>query len=1795
MKNTFLKKALTLFIVSLASVVMIKSSIFAFEKNQRLSAIKEKNILHSKVRISKDLKDGQYEASSEGYGGLLTVRISIENGKLTDIKIISHNETEEYFKKALAVIDEILRKGSVNVDSVSGATISSNAIKDAVAKALQKAGSKEKIKVKTKKKDRKKVEGLKDGEYLGSANGYGGILTVKVTIKNGKISAIDVISQNETPQYFRRAYAVINQILSTGSVNVDSISGATVSSNALKMAVADAIQKAGSKQQAKVQAVNNSSNANNRRGNLAGSVTIGNEDLKDGVYTGSGQGYNGPINVRVTIANGLIKNIEILSYSDDNPYFNRARSVLSRILGKPGKSVDTVSGATYSSRGIIDAVNNAIAKAGSKNQKVKQTKPSPSKNKKSNKNQKTGKSIGIGNSNKKLKDGIYEGISEGFNGPIKVRVTISKGSITNVEILSHNEDSAYFSKAKSVIEKILGKPGKSVDTVSGATFSSGGIINAVNDAVSKAGGETIPLIPDKKPEKKPDKKPGKEKDKKPGKKPNENPLKPDPKKTYKDGIYEGISEGFNGPIKVRVTISKGSITNVEILSHNEDSAYFSKAKSVIEKILGKPGKSVDTVSGATFSSGGIINAVNDAVSKAGGETIPSIPDKKPEKKPDVKPEENPGKKPEDKPGKKPEENIDDALKKYYNNQPLKDGEYTGWGIGYINTKKTRTYIRVKNGEISEIKVGLNSEYGDDMGPFRKKAEKILSFLKGKEARLNIAKMGLYREYFEIIRNSKNPKEKVDDLFGKEYLNHLKGFRGDNSESDLTLLSRTVKAYMSNRYGSKELFDSISGATVSASGISAATREAAEKSSNDYKTNTDVKEISIISPKNKNIEVNKGDGVDFSELKVKITKKDGSSKELGWKDFQANGISIKDSDGKTIENGNDLKKYGDTRIIKAKVVHEKSLSYDEFRILVGNYSKDYIIGLEYSADGKKWYKIDKVEMDYADSRNIASHQTIDAPKSFEFEKVKIRLVSKKGNRYEYVTDKLPVNRQVQYKLLEGDNPNLPKIIYAKFELSGKESDKHLVEEKENGQKEKEKPQRKEEIEVDQKVIDTSLMESNGQKWIEGQPIRPATVTSLDPEAKIVGEIEGLPKGLTFDGKTITGTIDPIDKGWPEDGSGFKTIKLKFKAEKGDKLLVRTIEYWLYRDKDRDGISDDDDIDQGEKFTPLRANSQAIIVNGKAPSLEEYKAKFSNIPKDGSVEVSFKKEPDYSKVSERPQRVYLQFKAKNTKEVGEAYVMVVVKKAAENEKPQGKEEIEVDQKVIDTSLMESNGQQWIEGKEILPATVTSLDPEAKIVGEIEGLPKGLIFDGKTITGIPERSDKGWPEDGSGIKTLTLKFKAEKGDKLLVRKITYWLYRDKDRDGLADGDEKDLGEKFTPQRANSQAIIVDGKAPSLEDYKAKFSNIPKDGSVEVSFKKEPDYSKVSERPQRVYLQFKAKNTKEVGEAYVMVVVKKAAKNEKPQTKEEIEVDQKVIDTSLMESNGQKWVEGQSIRPATVTSLLDDANILPEIEGLPKGLKFDGKTITGTPERSDEGWPADGSGFKTIKLKFKAEKGDKILVRTVEYWLYRDKDRDGISDDEDIDQGEKFTPISSNRQPIIVEGKAPSLEDYKAKFSNIPKDGSVEVSFKKEPDYSKVSDRPQRVYLQFKSKYSKEVGEAYVMVIVKKAVKKENKEVRSLNQKAKKKKEEIKENSVKKTKEENSNSQPVDNKKDTKENESKTKSSNKDLETKSSNKDLEKSEKKSDFENTQNSENSNLPPLEIKKESPVIEDENDSDKKVQ
>ena len=1080
-----------------------------------------------------------------------------------------------------------------------------NAAKEKAAKEAQAIGSEV------------STEGLKDGEYEGTATGYGGPLTVRITVKGGKLTDIKVVSQTETPEYFNRAKAVIGKILSSGNVNVDSVSGATISSNAIKKAVADALSKAGSKQQAKVTPVKKDArSAKGRKGNAAGTFSIGSANLNDGVYTGSGQGYNGPIRVRVTVSGGNITNVEILSNSDDAPFFNRAKAVIGRLLGSPGKSVDTVSGATYSSRGIIDAVRNALSGAG-------------------------------------------------------------KTSVTN-------------------------------------TSSS----------------TNTPATPDNKP--------------------------------------------------------------------NEDN-------------------------------------VSPAVNPETGD--PAY--------------------------------VDAALRKHYPGDKLKDGDYTGIGIGYLNPGGIKTYITVKDGEISSLRVGVGDDYRDDMGPFRSQAENVIPFLQGKDGRWNIAKLGLYREYFEAIRKSTDPKAKVKELLGDKYVGMLSGLSGNNTVSDLTLMSRAVKAYMNDRYEGKKMFDSVSGATISASGISAATKEASNKSANDYKTNSGIKEISIVSPKSKAVEVNTGSPVDFSNLKVKVVKRDGTESEVAWNDFEANGLSITDEDGNAIENGSDLKAYGDKKVIKAKVIHKQSLSYDNFRILVGRYSKDYIVGLEYSKDGAKWYKADSLNKDSDDINKIDDQQVIDAPTSFEFENVKVRLVSKEGHRYEYTADQTPVSKKVKYTVVKDENPNAPQALFVTFKLSGTEADKQLVENNSGNTENPVTPGTTEptenlpEVNVDSKVIETVLDEPGRPKWTQGVPIKPATVTSLDKDAEMVASIEGLPKGLSFDGTTITGTPVVDDDNWDGDDGMFKTVTMKFKAKKNGKLLVREYKYWIYRDKDHDGIADDDE-DGGTAFTPQRVNAKPIDVDGKAPTLEDYKAKFSNIPADGSVKVKLLQKPDLSKKGIT--KAVLEFSVDGIDKKSKAIVMVNVKTPAADTED-ALPEVKVDSKVIETVLDEPGRPKWTQGVPIKPATVTSLDKDAEMVASIEGLPKGLSFDGTTITGTPVVDDDNWDGDGGMFKTVTMKFKAKKNGKLLVREYKYWIYRDKDHDGIADDDE-DGGTAFTPQRVNAKPIDVDGTEPTLEDYKAKFSNIPADGSVKVKLLQKPDLSKKGIT--KAVLEFSVDGIDKKSKAIVMVNVK-------------------------------------------------------------------------------------------------------------------------------------------------------------------------------------------------------------------------------------------------------------------------------------------------------------------------------------
>lgn len=91
---------------------------------------------------------------------------------------------------------------------------------------------------------------------------------------------------------------------------------------------------------------------------------------------------------------------------------------------------------------------------------------------------------------------------------------------------------------------------------------------------------------------------------------------PEVKHTYRNGSFSGSGKGYAGTVTVSITINEDVIKDITVTKASEDEPYFSAAKELIGDILSKQSTDVDTVSGATFSSKGIISAVNDALKNA---------------------------------------------------------------------------------------------------------------------------------------------------------------------------------------------------------------------------------------------------------------------------------------------------------------------------------------------------------------------------------------------------------------------------------------------------------------------------------------------------------------------------------------------------------------------------------------------------------------------------------------------------------------------------------------------------------------------------------------------------------------------------------------------------------------------------------------------------------------------------------------------------------------------------------------------------------------------------------------------------------------------------------------------------------------------------------------------------------------------------------------------------------------------------------------------------------------------------
>ncbi|MBU3113197.1 FMN-binding protein [Clostridium lacusfryxellense] len=253
--------------------------------------------------------------------------------------------------------------------------------------------------------------------------------------------------------------------------------------------------------------------------NTTTSTTSTSQKYTDGTYTGTGTGYRGgTTEISVTIKDNKIANIETVSNQDTPRFYENVESeIISEMISNQSTSVDTISGATYSCEGIINATQDALTQAEASSTAstasistadesttdtstgVASSDSSVSTSSNDNSSTTTNDETSTANTTDdsasittkdtvSYTDGTYTGTGTGYRrGTTEMSVTIKDNKIISIETVSNQDTPRFYENVESgIISEIISAQSTSVDTISGATYSCEGIISATQDALSQA-------------------------------------------------------------------------------------------------------------------------------------------------------------------------------------------------------------------------------------------------------------------------------------------------------------------------------------------------------------------------------------------------------------------------------------------------------------------------------------------------------------------------------------------------------------------------------------------------------------------------------------------------------------------------------------------------------------------------------------------------------------------------------------------------------------------------------------------------------------------------------------------------------------------------------------------------------------------------------------------------------------------------------------------------------------------------------------------------------------------------------------------------------------------------------------------------------------------------------------------------------------------------------------------------------------------------------------------------------------
>ena len=302
-----------------------------------------------------------------------------------------------------------------------------------------------------------------DGSYTAEGKGIGGKVPVTVTVKDGKIAEVTVGDNSETQGIGSKAIEQLPAkiVEANGTEGIDGVSGATVTSKAIFTAVDDCLEQAKS----------------------GAAQTETGLWYNDGTYTAEGKGIGGKVPVEVSIKGGVISEVAVGDNSETQGIGSKAIEQLpAKIVEANGtEGVDTVSGATVTSKAIFTAVDDCLEQAGTTN-----VAPAGTETEEAAPVEETDEAPA---SDAAYTDGEYTASGKGIGGDVPVTVTVKGGKIASVEVGENSETQGIGSKAiEQLPDTIVAANGtEGVDGVSGATVTSKAIFTAVDDCLEQAG------------------------------------------------------------------------------------------------------------------------------------------------------------------------------------------------------------------------------------------------------------------------------------------------------------------------------------------------------------------------------------------------------------------------------------------------------------------------------------------------------------------------------------------------------------------------------------------------------------------------------------------------------------------------------------------------------------------------------------------------------------------------------------------------------------------------------------------------------------------------------------------------------------------------------------------------------------------------------------------------------------------------------------------------------------------------------------------------------------------------------------------------------------------------------------------------------------------------------------------------------------------------------------------------------------------------------------------------------------